>query len=101
MTATASNGANQPAISHDPRMLTGGQIRAARSFLRWSAKDLCERAGVGIATVHRAEAVDGVPNLQVRTLQKLQAALETGGIQVIDEGPYTGSGGPGVRLCQS
>jgi DNA-binding transcriptional regulator YiaG len=98
MTATASNLAAAPAISYDARMLTGGQIRAARVFLRWSAKDLAAAAEVGVATIHRAEGTDDVPNLQTRTLMRIQQALERAGIQLIDEGPYQGDGGPGVRL---
>jgi len=98
MVATNVDLATQPAISQDPRMLTGRQIAAARAFLRWSAKDLASASGVGIATIHRAEGVDDVPNLQVRTLKRIQGALEAAGIQLIDEGPYTGDGGPGVRL---
>lgn len=78
-------------------MLTGGQIRAARGILRWSSGQLAERAGVGIATVHRAEATDDVPSMNVRTLTKLKTALEAGGVEFLD-GHYTGSGGPGVRL---
>jgi transcriptional regulator with XRE-family HTH domain len=98
MTAANSHLATQPAISHDPRMLTGGQIRAARTFLRWSAKDLAAAADVGIATIHRAEATDDVPNLQTRTLIRVQQALEKAGIQLIDDGAVSQSGGPGVRL---
>ena len=98
MTATASNLAAAPAISYDARMLTGGQIRAARVFLRWSAKDLASAAGVGVATIHRAEATDDVPNLQTRTLMRVQRALETAGIQLIDEGSHSADGGPGVRF---
>lgn len=98
MAETNANLATQPAISHDPRMLTGRQIAAARVFLRWSAKDLATASGVGVATIHRAESVDDVPNLQVRTLKRIQGALETAGIKLIDEGPHTSDGGPGVRL---
>ena len=78
-------------------MLTGLQIRAGRALLKWSTEHLADKARIGIASVHRAEASDGMPNMQVRTLAAIKAALETGGVEFLD-GYYTGSGGPGVRL---
>ena len=38
-----------------------------------------------------------MPNMQVRNLAAIKAALEAGGVEFID-GPYTGNGGPGVRV---
>ena len=76
-------------------MLTGSQIRAARAFLRWSAQELADRSGVGLRTLVRAEAVDGVPRTTVNTLDAIQLTLERAGIQFIDANT---AGGPGVRL---
>jgi hypothetical protein len=75
-------------------MLTGSQIRAARAILRWSGGTLAEKAGVGIQTIKRMEAVDGVPPGRAATVSDVQRALEAAGIEFIDDN----GGGPGVRL---
>ncbi len=75
-------------------MMTGSQIRAARAILRWSGETLAEKAGVGIQTIKRIEAVDGVPPGRAATVSDIQRALEAAGIEFIDEN----GGGPGVRL---
>jgi len=64
-------------------MISGSQIRAARAFLRWSAQDLADRAKVGIQTVKRFEAVDGIPPSRSSTLLEVKAALEAAGIEFI------------------
>ena len=74
--------------------LTGGQIRMARGYLRWSVSDLSERAGVGQSTVKRAELSDGVPPLTRPNLKAIRDALESAGIEFIAEN----GGGAGVRL---
>lgn len=78
-------------------MLTGAQIRAARALLKWSGRDLADRCGVSYPALQRAEAVDDMPNMQTRNLAAIKAALEAGGVVFMD-GPYSGDGGPGVRL---
>lgn len=78
-------------------VLTGSQIRAGRALLRWSAADLADRCGVSYAAIQRAEGTDGLPNMQVKNLAAIKAALETGGVVFFD-GPYSGDGGAGVRL---
>ena len=75
-------------------MITSDQIRAARALLKWSAEDLANEAGVGIATVRRFELDKGVPSGQVRILGALKATLEAGGIDFIG----TPEDRPGVRL---
>jgi hypothetical protein len=75
-------------------MITGGQIRAARAALKWSANTLSKKAGVGIQTVIRFEAVDGIPPSRSSTLQGVQAALEAAGIEFI--GAPTDR--PGIRF---
>jgi len=76
------------------KMITAEQIRAARSLLRWSARDLADRSGIGWRTVQRLEAAIGIPSSNARTLNAIKTALETGGIVFIDRN----GGGPGVRL---
>lgn len=78
-------------------MLTGSQIRAARALLKWSGKELAERSGVSYPALQRAEAVDEMPNMHSRNLAAIKSALEAAGVQFLD-GPYSGDGGPGVRL---
>lgn len=66
-------------------MITSDQIRAARSMLRWTGKDLAEKSGVGFSTLMRLEAELGVPNAQAKTLEALRRAFEEAGIE------FTGS----------
>jgi transcriptional regulator with XRE-family HTH domain len=76
-------------------MLFAEQLRAARSLLNWSQDRLATESGVGIATIRRVEAQIGSIRAISHTLEKLQVALEKGGITFI---PSDGTGGPGVRL---
>ena len=65
----------------------------ARAALRWTAKELAERAGVSWDTVQRMETSTGpVPGLS-RNVDAVRAALEGAGVEFIDQN----GGGPGVR----
>ena len=75
-------------------MITAAQIRAARATLRWSAAELSERAGVGVQTIKRFEASEGVPPSRSSTLMDVRAALELGGIEFIG----TPNDAPGIRI---
>jgi len=75
-------------------MITSEQIRAARALIRWSAKDLADKSGIGIATIRRIELMDGLPATNTRTLSALKTALELGGIEFVGEPDKN----PGVRL---
>lgn len=61
-------------------MLTGAQIRAARALLDWSARELAERSGVSIATIHRIERQHGVSSTHPRTPLDLRRTFEAAGI---------------------
>lgn len=76
-------------------MLTGAQIRMARGYLRWSVQTLAREAGVGVSTIQRMEAVEGVPSASARNLEAVERALSRQGIDFIPEG---GGHGVGVRL---
>lgn len=76
-------------------LLTSGQLRAARSMLRWEQEKLAEASGVGISTIRRLEAMDGEMNATANTLRRLQRAFEAAGLEFQDEGR------PGVRLAQA
>lgn len=75
-------------------MISTGQVRAARALLRWTAQELADASGVGVATIRRMEVLDGIPSGQVRTLAAIQKALEDAGIEFVG-GP---GNAPGVRL---
>ena len=75
-------------------MISTDQVRAARALLRWSAQQLADASGVGVATIRRMEVVDGVPSGQIRSLLAIQTALESAGVEFI--GSPTDN--PGVRL---
>ena len=75
-------------------MISTEQIRAARALLRWSAQNLADVSGVGVATIWRIELMDGVPSGQVRTIEALRGALEDAGVEFIG----SPSDRPGVRL---
>ncbi|MCA1939355.1 MAG: transcriptional regulator [Caenispirillum bisanense] len=81
-------------MSSDLICISGAQLRAARALVRWSARELSEKAGVGLATVQRAEAVDGEPPTTVGNQKLMRQALEAAGVEFIEEN----GGGPGVRL---
>ncbi len=75
-------------------MITSVQIRAARALIRITVSQLSVSAGIGVATIKRLEAVDGVPPAQARTLTLLQRALESAGVEFVGS-PTDNSG---VRL---
>lgn len=78
-------------------MITGAQIRIARTAVRWTAEDLAENSGVGARTIKRIEAFDGLPDSTISTVSKLKAALETAGIEFIG----TPDDRPGIRINSS
>ncbi len=73
--------------------MTSQQIRAARGLLRWSARELAERAGVHLATVQRMERSEGTIRATARTVAKVERALEAEGVDFLPD-----NGGAGVRL---
>jgi len=75
-------------------MIEGPQIRAARALLGIGQQDLSTLAQVGINTVKRVEQSTEMTG-SVRTLWKIQTALEAAGIEFIRA---EGGKGPGVRL---
>ena len=75
-------------------MIVPAQIRAARSLLGLRQLQLSKLADLGITTVKRIELSEG-PSGSVRTLLKIQSALERAGVEFI---PADETKGPGVRL---
>ena len=72
-------------------MITSGQIRAARSLLKWTGKDLAACSGVAFSTLMRLETGEGVPAAQAKTLDSIQKAFEKAGIEFIGS-PEDGAG---------
>jgi hypothetical protein len=79
-------------LSGDMKVITGAQSRAARGLIRWSAEMLAARSKLGVATVRRAEAVDGPLPITTANADALQTALEAAGVE------FTNGEQPGVRL---
>jgi transcriptional regulator with XRE-family HTH domain len=75
-------------------LITGEQIRAARAMLKWTADDLAKKSEIGVATIRRLEAMNGLPSGQARILDAIQKTLEEGGVEFIGTLDHQ----PGVRL---
>ena len=75
-------------------MVTSEQIKMARAALGWSVEKLAKESAVGVRTIHRIEAQDGLPNATAGNLKLLREALQAAGIEFIGD---VGEG-PGVRL---
>jgi transcriptional regulator with XRE-family HTH domain len=69
--------------STDKNEITGAQIRAARAFIRWSARELAMASGLGVATISRAEANNGVPSITSANLRAIRSAFESAGIRFL------------------
>jgi len=74
-------------------VITGDQIRAARALLNWSARELAENCGLGVATIRRMELVAGVPSSNAQNLDRVQRTFEEFGIEFIGDPDDC----PGVR----
>lgn len=74
-------------------MISTKQVKAARLFLEWEQRDLAERSGVSLPTIQRMEKL-GMERSQAGNAERVQRALEDGGIEFIPEN----GGGVGVRL---
>ena len=79
-------------------MLTAAQMRAARALVGMEQKTLAEMSGVSLPTIQRMEASNGVVRGVIETLMKVMGALEAAGVEFINEGAVSSSGGRGVRL---
>ena len=76
-------------------MITGAQIRSARSALRWTTEQLAKKAGVNARTIKRFEAVDDIPPSRSSTLLDVKAALEAAGVEFIG----SSADRPGIRVA--
>jgi transcriptional regulator with XRE-family HTH domain len=79
-------------------MITANQLRAARALLNIDQRQTADLADLSVPTIQRMEASDGVIRANVDSLMKLVSALENAGIELINPGAPSASGGRGVRL---
>ena len=79
-------------------MITAAQMRAARALLGMDQRALAEAAGLSVPTIQRMEASEGVIRAHVDSLMKLIAALDSAGIELINDGAVSQGGGRGARL---
>ena len=77
-------------------MISSRQIKSARMLLGWKGQDLADKSGVGITTLRRYEAQDGIPNANKFVIKAIKDCLERAG--VIFSGDPVKS--PGVSLNQ-
>ena len=75
-------------------MVTTEQIKMARAALGWSIDTLAKRSAVGVRTINRIEAQNGLPNATTANLKIIRLTLEAAGIEFIGSVEE----GPGVRL---
>tara|TARA_R110002096_G_scaffold94635_6_gene212916 strand:- start:14024 stop:14260 length:237 start_codon:yes stop_codon:yes gene_type:complete len=66
-------------------MLTGLQIRLARTALRWTVDKLADLSGVSWAKLQKTEKKDSQPNLDESLLLKIRELFESNGIEFIEE----------------
>lgn len=71
--------------------ITGGQIRAARAFLRWTAKELAQKSGVSLPTIKRMEGHEGVPSSLAQTVEAVTKCFQNAGVEF-----WTNEGAVGV-----
>lgn len=79
-------------------MITAAQLKAARALMGIDQRQLAEASGLSLPTIQRMEASDGTIRGNVNSLVKLIAALDALGVEVINAGTTSQSGGRGVRM---
>src|SRR6266481_2660675 len=78
-------------------VVTSELIRAARALLRWDQRQLAEASSVSLPTIKRLEAKPGILVAHAPTTAALVRALESAGVEFIEEN----GGGAGVRMKKS
>jgi transcriptional regulator with XRE-family HTH domain len=88
--------ATAPTLAYAAAMISAGQIRAARALLGWTQEQLAKSASLSLAVVNNVER--NVTDPRRSTLEGIQRALETAGIEFISERQNSPDGGVGVRM---
>lgn len=78
---------------HTVPTITPLQVKLARTAAGLGVRELAALAGVAPSTIQRFESERG--DMQSRTLDKVQQALEKSGVIFI---PADANGGPGLRM---
>ena len=78
-------------------MISSRQIKAARALLGWKGQNLADKSGVGVATLRRYEAQEGIPNANTFVIKAIKDCLEGEGV-VFSGDPVKS---PGVSLNQN
>jgi transcriptional regulator with XRE-family HTH domain len=73
--------------------LSAAQVRGARGFLGWSARELADAAQLGLSTIQRLEAGGSIT---AANMAAIRGAMERAGVEFIAEN----GGGAGVRLAK-
>ena len=68
------------------------QVKAARSLLGWSQKDLANQSGVSLSTLNRLERGDGDPSIS--SMRLIYSSFEKAGLQFVN----SSDGAIGVSL---
>jgi hypothetical protein len=76
------------------RKISSAQMRAARALIRWTALDLARASKVGVATIRRAEVVDGEIPVTLANEAAIRRAFENAGLDFVEDN----GGGQGVRF---
>ena len=79
-------------------MITASQVRAARALLGIDQRQLADISGLSVPTIQRMEASEDMIRGNVDSLMKLTNALNLAGVEIINDGALSPSGGRGVRL---
>jgi transcriptional regulator with XRE-family HTH domain len=82
-------------LAYRAKMITRGQIRAARGLLDWAQAELAKAAGLSEVAVKNLER--GRTDPRASTLTAIQEAFDRAGLVFLDPGD-TRNGGSGVRL---
>lgn len=78
-------------------VVTPAQLRAARGLLNWSVSELCERTGLAMNTVRKAENAAQYTSVYRPNAELLRSILEEAGVVFIDADAM----GVGVRLRET
>jgi transcriptional regulator with XRE-family HTH domain len=73
-------------------------MKAARALLGIDQRQLAQRAHLSLPTIQRMEASNGLVRGNVDSLNRIIIALNAAGVELIDEGIASPTGGRGVRL---
>lgn len=82
-------------MNADTKNITPSQIKAARALAGVSAEELAALAGLGVATIRRAELREAEEPMSDEVYRAVRGALEKAGVQFLWPGA---AGGVGVRL---